>query len=275
MSPSSLQSEAAQLHVVSWFREYFLSKHPTGIVISELEYMGRTTSATEAPTPLRTFGRPRLNQILDALAHDFRRWSKDRDYRKCDVLGIANDGFNAELLEVTTESNAASAVAQVISKLAILRETVNRIHNLSVDWRASTWKPGPEQLFRVLQATPLEIIYLCYVPTLRAAAVPGVVLYEVHRLARDRAVVPVPAPREAQQRVRQAVPRQGDVEARARQFLDANPDIAGWIRAIAAVLTVAAVIVAILAVINPVPGDEVAAAYFAAALFRIALARPR
>jgi len=275
MSPSSLQSEAAQLHVVSWFREYFLSKHPTGIVISELEYMGRTTSATEAPTPLRTFGQPRLNQILDALAHDFRRWSKDRDYRKCDVLGIANDGFNAELLEVTTESNAASAVAQVISKLAILRETVNRIHNLSVDWRASTWKPGPEQHFRVLQATPLEIIYLCYVPTFRAAAVPGVVLYEIHRLARDRAVVPVPAPREAQQRVRQAVPREGDVEARARQFLDANPDIAGWIRAIAAVLTVAAVIVAILAVINPVPGDEVAAAYFAAALFRIALARPR
>ena len=275
MSPSALQSEAAQLHVVSWFREYFLSKYPTGIVISELEYMGRTTSATEAPTPLRTFGQPRLNQILDALAHDFRRWSKERDYRKCDVLGIANDGFNAELLEVTTESNAASAIAQVISKLAILRETVNRIHNLSVDWRASTWKPGPEQLFRVLQATPLEITYLCYVPTFRAAAVPGVVLYEVHRLARDRAVVPVPAPREAQQRVRQAVPRQGDFEERARQFLDANPDIAGWIRAIAAVLTVAAVIVAILAIINPVPGDEVAAAYFAAALFRIALARPR
>jgi hypothetical protein len=274
MAPSALQSEAAQLHVLSWFREYFLRRYPSGIVISELEFMGRTTAATEAPTPLRTFGRPRLNQILDALAHDFRRWSKDRDYRKCDVLGIANDGLNAELVEVTTENNAASAIAQVNSKLAILRETVNRIHNLSVDWRASTWKPAPQQLFRVLQATPLDITYLCYVPTFRAAAVPGVVLYEVHRLARDRAVVPVPAPREAQRRVRQAVPRQGDFEARARQFLDANPDIAGWIRAIAAVLAVAAVIAAILAVIDPVPGDEVAAAYFAAALFRIALARP-
>ncbi len=273
MAPSSLQSEAAQLHVVSWFRDYFLSRYPSGIVISELEYMGRTTSATEAPTPLRTFGQPRLNQILDALAHDFRRWSKDRDYRKCDVLGIANDGFNAELLEVTTESNAASAIAQVNSKLAILRETVNRIHNLSVDWRASTWKPGPDQLFRVLQATPLDITYLCYVPTFRSAAPLGVVLYEVHRLSRERAIVPVPAPKEAQRRVRQAVPPQGDFETRARQFLNANPDIAGWIRAIAAVLTVAAVIVAILAVINPVPGDEVAAAYFAAALFRVALAR--
>ena len=49
MAPSSLQSEAAQLHVVSWFREYFLRKYPTGVVISELEFMGRTTSATEAP----------------------------------------------------------------------------------------------------------------------------------------------------------------------------------------------------------------------------------
>ena len=92
MAPSALQSEAAQLHVVSWFRQYFLGKFPSGIVISELEYMGRTTSATEAPTPLRTFGQPRLNQVLDALAHDFRRWSNNRDYRKCDVLGIANDG---------------------------------------------------------------------------------------------------------------------------------------------------------------------------------------
>jgi hypothetical protein len=273
MSPSSLQSEAAQLHVVSWFRDDFLRRYPSGIVISELEYMGRTTSATEAPTPLRTFGRPRLNEVLDALAHDFRRWSKERDYRKCDVLGIANDGMNAELLEVTTENNAASAIAQVHSKLAILRETVNRIHNLTVDWRPATWRPGPEQIFRVLQATPLEIIYLCYMPTFRAVGVPGVVLYEVHRLARERAIVPVPAPREAERRVRQAVPRQ-DFETRARQFLAANPDIAGWIRAIAAVLTVAAVIVAILAIINPVPGDEVAAAYFAAALFRIALARP-
>jgi len=270
MAPSSLQSEAAQLHVVSWFREYFLRKYPTGVVISELEFMGRTTSATEAPTPLRTFGRPRLNQVLDALAHDFRRWSKDRDYRKCDVLGIANDGVNAELLEVTTETNAASAIAQVHSKLAILRETVNRIHNLSVDWRASAWKPAPHQLFPVLEAAPLQIVYLCYVPTFRAAAPPGVVLYEIHKVSRQLPVVPVPLPREARRRIRQGVAQQGDFEARARRFLDANPDVAGWIRAIAALLAVAAVIAAILAVIDPVPGDEIVAASFAAALFRVA-----
>jgi hypothetical protein len=275
LSPSSLQSQAAQLYVVEGFSKYFLGKYPTGIVISELEYMGRTTSATEAPTPLRTFGRPRLNEILNALAHDFRRWSKDRDYRKCDVLGIANDGVNAELLEVTTESNAASAIAQVTSKLAILRETVNRIHNLSVEWRASAWKPGPDRLFHSLHASPLEIIYVCYVPTFRAAAPAGVVLYEIHTLARQLPVVPVPLPREARRRIRQGVAQQGDVEARARRFLEANPDFAGWIRAIAALLAVAAVIAAILAVIDPVPGDEVVAAMFAAALFRVALARTK
>jgi hypothetical protein len=64
-----------------------------------------------------------------------------------------------------------------------------------------------------------------------------------------------------QQRVRQALPgNQDSVEARARQFLAANPDVAGWIRAIAAVLAVAAVIAAIIAVIDLIPGDEVAAA---------------
>lgn len=99
------------------------------------------------------------------------------------------------------------------------------------------------------------------------------VLYEVHGLARDRATVPVPAPRDAQQRVRPAVPKEGDIEDRARRFLQTNPDIAGWIRALAAVVAVAAVIVGIIAIIDPVPGDEVAAAYFAAALFRVALGR--
>jgi hypothetical protein len=58
--------------------------------------MDRTTSASGSPTPLRRFGRPKLAEILDALAHDFRRWVRNRDYRKCDVLGIANDGLNAK-----------------------------------------------------------------------------------------------------------------------------------------------------------------------------------
>jgi hypothetical protein len=190
------------------------------------------------------------------------------------VLGLANDGRYAELLEVTTENNRFSAITQVTSKLAILRETVNRIHNMSVDWRPSPWRSSPTQLFRVLPSSSGEVVYVCYVPTFRAAAPPGVVLYEIHALARQRASVPVPAPQGAQQRVRQALPgNQDSVEARARQFLAANPDVADWIRAIAAVLTVAAVIAAIIALISPIPGDEVAAAGLASALFRLATAR--
>src|SRR5262249_59695245 len=94
-----------------------------------------------------------------------------------------------------------------------------------------------------------------------------VVLYEIHRLAREQATATVPAPREAKQRVCQAIPQQEmDYEARARQFLAANPDIAVWIRALAAVLLVAAGIATIIAVVDPVPGDEVATAFFAAAV---------
>ena len=129
-------------------------------------------------------------------------------------------------------------------------------------------------MFRVLQSGPSEITYLCYVPTARSAPMPGVVLYEIHRLAREQAKQVVPAPREAQQRVRQAVPRpQTDDDARARQFLDRNPDIAAWIRALAAVLFVAAVIATIIAVVDPIPGDELATAAFASAMFRVVMGR--
>ena len=95
MAGKSCQEREASLHDLPWsstngavlppigggaaVRGVLVADTRRGIVISELEFMGRTTAATEAPTPLRTFGRPRLNQILDALAHDFRRWSKDRD----------------------------------------------------------------------------------------------------------------------------------------------------------------------------------------------------
>jgi hypothetical protein len=243
------------------------------MVISELEYMGRTTSPSGSPTPLRMPSRPRLNQILDALAHDFRRWVRHRDYRKCDVLGIANDGLTAELIEVTTGDNAASAIAQVHSKLAILRETVNQIHHMSVDWRASAWKPSSSQMFYLLDATPHQIRYICYMPTFRAMAPDGVTLYEVHVLARQPVPVPVPAPDGARERVRQRVPQPEGVEERARRFIQENPDIAEWIRRIALVLAVAAVIVAIVALIDPVPGDEVAAFAFASALFRFATQR--
>ena len=48
----------------------------------------------------------------------------------------------------------------------------------------------------------------------------------------------------------------------------------GFAPSFAPVLTVAVVIAAILAVIDPVPGVDIVAASFAGALFRVALARP-
>lgn len=270
MSPGPRDSSAAQVRIYEWFRQYFKQKFPSGEVISELEYMGFTTSAPSSPTPLRAFNRSKLNQILDALAHDFRRGVRARDYRKCDVLGIANDGMTAELLEVTTVDNAASAVIQINSKLDILRRTVNRIHNISVGWRASTWRPTGRQLFYVLDSTPQQVRYICYVPTFRVEAPPGVILYEIHVLSRQAVRVPVPAPSGAQEKVKQAVPRAEGAEQRARRFVQEHPDIAQWIRGIALVLAVGSVIVAIVALIDPVPGDEVAAFAFASALFRFA-----
>lgn len=149
-----LYAEAAQLRVLYWFREDFLRRSPNGIVISELGYMGRTTGAPKQPGPLRTPGRPGINEVLDAMTSDFRRWLKDRDYRKCDVLGIADEGRYAELLEVTTEDNAASAITQIASKFAILRETVNRLHNMSVDWTAAKWRPAMHQIVLAAESHP-------------------------------------------------------------------------------------------------------------------------
>jgi hypothetical protein len=282
MSPGKWDSQAAQLWIVWAFREYFMKKFPSGIVISELEYMSRTTSAPKTPMgpsgplgPLQVPGRSKLNQILDALTLDFRRWSKERDYRKCDVLGIANDGLNAELVEVTTEDNARSAIIQINAKVATLRETVNRIHNMSVDWRASEWKPGPSQLFRVVKVSRYEIKYICYMPTFRALAPPGVVLYEIHVIERppDPVRVPVPEPEGVRERIRELVPLPETMEERARRFLTENPDVADWIRAIALLMALGSVLLAIVAIIDPVPGDEIAAFAFASALFRFAMQR--
>jgi hypothetical protein len=66
------------------------------------------------------------------------------------------------------------------------------------------------------------------------------------------------------------VPTSEGAEERARRFLQEHPDIAEWIRRIALVLAAAAVVVAIVALIDPIPGDEVAAFAFASALFRFA-----
>jgi hypothetical protein len=94
--------------------------------ISELEYRAGTTSPFGPPKGLRTRQQPGLDAVLDSLQDDFRNWVKDFGYRKCDSLGISGDGLNAELLEVTTDTNGPAAVGQITRKIDILRNTVNR-----------------------------------------------------------------------------------------------------------------------------------------------------
>ncbi|MBC7926165.1 MAG: hypothetical protein H7039_10965 [Bryobacteraceae bacterium] len=271
-SPTRLESEAAQIRIVEWFRPNFMSRHPTGIVLSEYEYMGRTTSAPLNPGPLRT-ANPALNKTLDGLATNFRNWVKDRDYRKCDVLGISGDGRYAEMIEVTTESNAASAIAQVNTKLGILRATVNKLLNAPVDWRPARWRPtGDHQLYMQLPASGGEVRWVCYVPTYRKAAPDGVVLYEIHSLKRATVPVPVPVPKELSDQIKERakrVPvRPGAEEQWARDFLSENPALKIALKALLVVAAVALIIVAIVAIFDPVPGDEVAAFMAAMALIR-------
>jgi len=276
-SPTRLEAEAAQLRIAQLFGADFIRRYPDGIVISELEYMGRTTSAPNQPGPLRIPGSPRLNRVLEALASDFRNWVRDRDYRKCDALGIARDGAYAELLEVTTIDNAGSAINQVAVKLAILRETVSRIHNLSVDWRPTLWRPGPDQLFYPLpSADQGEVRYLCYSPTYRLPAPPGVILYEVHVVKRPRVPVPVQVPEDAAERIRRAAranrPTQQSAESWARQFLADNPTVGLALRGLAIAVGVVLLIAALILIFDPVPGDEAACAAAAMWLVRLATA---
>jgi hypothetical protein len=273
-APTQLEAEAAQLRVVQLFRADFLRRYPDGIVISELEYMGRTTAAPNNPGPLVIPGKARLTAVLAALASDFRRWVGNRDYRKCDAMGISGDGVSAELLEVTTVDNAASAVAQMISKLAILKETVNLIHNLAVDWRPTIWRPGLDQLFyNISQGNSRQFRYLCFAPTYRANAPPGVILYEVHVVERPQVPVPIQIPQDASDRLRRAAranpPNEQTAESWARKFLSENPIVGTALRALAFVVGVIVLIGAIILIFDPVPGDEAAAA--AAAMWLISL----
>ena len=272
-NPTPLESEAAQLFAFQWFRADFLRRYPDGVVISELEYLGRTTAAPATPTPLRFPSKPAIDRILGALAEDFRNWARNRDYRKCDGLGIANNGTYAELLEVTTIDNARSAIRQMAEKLAILRGVVNRIHNMSVDWRPTSWVPGPTQLFMPLPSAPVQLRYVCFAATFRLPT-PGVALYEIHVVQRPVVPVPVEIPDRVKEPIREAVRRRPvtveNAESWAEQFAREHPVAMLLLRALAAVAAAALLVAALILIFDPVPGDEAAAAAAAMALLRIA-----
>ena len=247
------------MYIRDWFRVDFLKRYPDGVVISQLEYMGFTTRAPKNPLPVIYRGKSRINEIMDAMAANFRNWTKNGDYRKCDMLGIANDGLTGELIEVTTDLNRLSAITQVNTKLDILTRTVNRISNLHVDWRPSKWRPGPGQMYGLLSATPGGQKYVCYQPTFRRGAPDGVILYEIHSALPE----PIPVPYRFRERARSALRELKAMDVKAKEFLKENDDVSNWVKGLA---IVAGGLVIIAAAIDPVPGDEIAAAAFAESL---------
>lgn len=184
------EAEVAQLCIRGWFSTYFMAKHPKGIVLTELEYMARTTRAPKNPGPLRV-GNRMLDDLLDVLSDNFRRFEKDADYRKFDVIGISEFADHGELLEVTIEDNWRSAATQVHDKLDTLRNTINKLLSRPAQWEASAWKPN-----RVSQSMiPTSgARWVCFEPTHRTPPPAGVILYEVHSLNPDEGKRPTVQP---------------------------------------------------------------------------------
>lgn len=276
LGATPVEGEAAQIRAVQLFTANFLKRYPDGIVLSELEHMGVIGFPPKEPGPIIIPGKPWLNEVLRALTADFRRWVKDRDYRKCDALGINGSATIGELLEVTTVTRASRAIEQLGEKLETLR-AVNRMHNLRVEWLPARWWPYGDQMFyqlRTANPNPAEVRYVCFFPTIRLPAPPGIVLYEIHALQRPLVPVPVQVPKETTDRLRLAYqankPLPGQEPAWGERFVRENPNIAVILQGLAYALGAALVIVAIVLAFDPIPGDEALAAAAAMALLAFA-----
>jgi hypothetical protein len=279
IAPTWLESEAAQLRAVEMFKADFLRRYPDGIVLTELEHLAATTIAPREQRGIQYPVRPGLNRVLQALATDYRRWITDLDYRKSDGMGLSGDGSLGELIEVTTVRRASAADIQLRDKLDTLERTVNRVHNLHVEWRRSRWRPaGDAEMFYLLPPRPDEWLrYLCYQPTERENAPQGVILYEIHAIKRTTPIpVPVPIPQDVRDRMRQASRNRelqpATADSWARAFAREHPILIVALRALALIGGVVLAIAAVIAIFDPLPGDEVAAGAAASALVRFALA---
>jgi len=269
LSPDQTMALAAQLYAYTGFRDFFVKYHPGGIVISELEYLGKSRVPFGPTRGLSIPSNPAQDKMMKAFQQDFRNWVKPFDYRKCDAMGLSADGIQAELLEVTTGDNKPAAEQQLIDKLNILNNSVAKIHNSQFRAYASSWKPRSLQKFREYKQDENEITYICFQPTYRLKAPPGVVLYEMHRVQLKNVTVPVPAPAGAAKRLQQVVPAGSgsqDPAAPAKQLLGANPDIRQWILTLLGVCALAVVIAAIIILLAPAAAALLAAFAFAAAL---------
>ena len=282
-------AEAAQLQAYAYFSADFKSRYPGGDTISELEYAGEGLYfiwQEQSPTYRSVRSSRHITEIYRGLSQDFRRGWKSGDFRKPDGLGVDARATVAELLEVTTWNNRASAIRQMQEKLRLFHE-VKTIHSDSMTWRnifarGTPWKPAKAARYSILADTPAYIDYICYEPTFRplpeGGTLPdGVILYEVHRIQKPKPQpdpVPVPVPDKVKDALREAAKSrqqsQLPVESWAETFLGENAWVRTAIKALCLVAGAAMAIVAIIAVFDPVPGDEVAAMSMAMALVKVA-----
>lgn len=168
---------------------------------------------------------------------------------------------------------AEAAHLRALELFRTLNRTVNGIHNLTTNWKASPWQPTGRGLFYPLPPTAAgKVRVLSFHPTYREKAGPGIILYEILESSRQPEPVPVAIPEAEQQVVRQEVQRQsaGTAAAWARQFGTERPVLMGLLRGLVLVVGLAAAVAALLALFDPVPGDEVAAATAATALIYFA-----
>jgi hypothetical protein len=194
------------------YSAHFMSEHPGGIVLPELDFL---TVRTRFPA---------VNKFLDSMVTDFKNvfsnsskaaarrtgdLSKLRDggFRKPDMLGISPpgpQGIIVELVEVTTEGEASSTIKEdlqgkidalnnfVLPILQILLEEEGRSSFAPVVIRASKWRPGPAEVAWPLldgttqpQPANPSIEWICFKPTFRVApptGIDGLILYEVHKV---------------------------------------------------------------------------------------------
>ncbi len=158
-------------------------------------------------------------------------------------------------------------------KLDTLNTTVNKVANLNVEWRGSIWKPTGAQLYFPLPAAGV-LRWICFQPTYRLNPPQGVLLYEIHEIRRPPVPVPVPVPQDVKVKLKQKYDQQKPVpltaEAWARQFSAEHPLVMAAIGVLLLVAGIAAAAATIVAILDPVPGDEVAAGAATLWLLRLA-----
>jgi len=291
VDPRRIDSAAAEARAYESFRSDFLRRFSDGVVMTQLEYIAKTTFASGPQGPVQYSGKPKISALLRAMSDAFKRGLHPADFRKPDGIGIAEEGMSlrVECLEVTTEKNFRGGAKQMRDKLDTLRTTVDKSMNASGNaiYVGTPWKPsGWEKTLAVPPDSGNRdaLRWVCFLPTDRVKPPDGVILYEVHsvRLDPEQAAVPKLSPdaaRRLREAYQQALQLNGAGAAQETSWIDKHLQINApdreQIRALVLVSGIALAAACIVTAIDPVPGDEVVVCGIALQFARTAIASGR